>query len=499
MKIKVLCVHSPEYQQLADITLPSKKEYADRHGFEFVSRQHSLPFSWWQRPEIWLEELKTCDWLFFTGVDTLITNLTVDIRKYMEPAARNTPAVDFVCAIDCYGLQDDVFLMRNTDDTRRLLKNLRAYDGRVEHEQHAFNIELSGRPEFWGRKNPAAEVVYPPNGVMPTDDVYRAGEKFLNGSRVKVKVVPQRNWNAYPYGPYGGTNMEPNTWWHPGDFILHLPGTSMELRLKLFPEYLHQIVREPLKFNRYFHTGDLGDIIASLPAVRASGGGEYVIGAPPLPLGVGSRETMKGKRFDAIKPLLDAQPYIRDTVWEETPGLISHDMSLIRTSQTMPDTANIAERYSRWLGLTDVDYSPWLDVEPSPETAGRVIVIRTGRYHNPTFPWQQVMDRLGDRALFIGLPDEHKSFERYTGHQVEFWETDNLLEAAQLIAGAELTISNSTSLFWVAIGVGAKVIQEVNPIIAVVRCPNAFYPQTPEEYQAILERLEEMSAAVVRR
>jgi hypothetical protein len=169
-------------------------------------------------------------------------------------------------------------------------------------------------------------------------------------------------------------------------------------------------------------------------------------------------------------------------------------MSLIRTSQTTPPTANIAERYARWLDLKDVDYSPWLTCEPSPETAGRVIVVRTSRYHNGSFPWQQVMDRLGERALFLGLPDEHKAFQRHTGHRVEFRPTQDFLEAAELIAGAEMMICNSTALFWVAIGLGAKVIQEVNPIIAVVRTPNAFYPTNMEEYEAMLGRLEELSS-----
>jgi hypothetical protein len=59
--------------------------------------------------------------------------------------------------------------------------------------------------------------------------------------------------------------------------------------------------------NVFFHTGDLGDIIAALPAIRALGGGYLILGNRH---GRGGRELMSPERFAVIEPLLSAQPYI---------------------------------------------------------------------------------------------------------------------------------------------------------------------------------------------
>lgn len=70
--------------------------------------------------------------------------------------------------------------------------------------------------------------------------------------------------------------------------------------------------------NVFYHTGDMGDIIASLPTVEKLGGGIFVIGPrrSDAPGGL-TREDMKGERFQAIKFLLESQPYIHRVEWTD--------------------------------------------------------------------------------------------------------------------------------------------------------------------------------------
>lgn len=247
---------------------------------------------------------------------------------------------------------------------------------------------------------------------------------------------------------------------------------------------------------RFFHTGDLGDIIASLPCVRHLNGGEFIIGDVPMRRGLGRRETMKGARYEAIKPLLEAQPYIHRVTWEEFPKIVTHDFSTMRLSPRFA-AQTLAQWQASYLKLQGVDYSPWLTVEPNPVAAGRVIVARSPRYHEKGFPWMDILDRIGGRALFVGLPSEHKAFEEEMGCMVEKAPTETLLDVARLIAGADLTIVNQTSTFWIAAALGAPLVQETFRGVtdSVVQRDNARYPMNPFDYVRILASLEGVAAA----
>lgn len=241
----------------------------------------------------------------------------------------------------------------------------------------------------------------------------------------------------------------------------------------------------------FFHTGDLGDIIASLPIVRAIGAGNFIIGDVPMRHGLGRRQSMKGERYEYIERLIGLQPYIHSVQWQEIPTLVSHDFSTFRTTRNFHGRT-IAEWQASYLHVSDVDYSPWLRCTPAKYSSGRVICARSPRYHEDEFPWRGIMDRVGERALFVGLPDEHKAFEDYTGRTVEHARTEDMLGVAQLIAGADLTVVNQTSTFWVAVGLGVPLIQETcrRVVDSVVLRENARYPMNTFDYQQILKSLD---------
>jgi hypothetical protein len=238
---------------------------------------------------------------------------------------------------------------------------------------------------------------------------------------------------------------------------------------------------------RFFHTGDLGDIIASLPIVRDLGGGIFTIGDIHMQRGLGRRETMEGARYEAIKPLLEAQPYIREVKWEKSPSIVSHDFSTFRCIRNCHGST-IADWQARHLHIPKVDYTPWLTVSPSLASKGRVIVARSSRYHEDEFPWPDILKFFGDRALFVGLDFEHAAFEDEFKVKVEHAQTANLLEVAQAIAGAAMTVVNQTSTFWIACGLGVPIIQETchRVVDSVVRRPNALYPQNAFDYAEMM-------------
>lgn len=219
--------------------------------------------------------------------------------------------------------------------------------------------------------------------------------------------------------------------------------------------------------NKFFHSGDVGDVIASLPILRAQGGGQVVLYHDPHAAeGKAPRESLEGKRYEAIKPLLEVQSYVQGVEWG---GEIS-----TKTFREVlrPRLESLTERQARHVGQWPVSLAPWLTV-PDFTQHNRVICARSPRYHNAAgFPWREAVGTYGDRILFIGMPDEHVAFEKVVGRKIEHAVTPNFLEIAKLMAGAPQVIANQSAPLWVALGLGSKIICEGDP-----RVPNSQLPR----------------------
>lgn len=223
-----------------------------------------------------------------------------------------------------------------------------------------------------------------------------------------------------------------------------------------------------------FHAGDAGDIIASLPTVRALGTCHYIIGERHAPNS--GRESMKGRRYDSIRPLLAAQTYIKSVEWGSHRGA-SHDFSLFRRNHIYGE--NLAQWQARGFGI-EISEDPWLSVEPSHVASGRTIFARSARYHNPMFDWRAQIKR-SIRPLFVGTPAEHEAFQKAFACKIDYLPTPNLLDLAQVIAGCREFVGNQSCPFWIAAGLGVPITQETSHLApdSIIKRPNCQYPVAP--------------------
>jgi hypothetical protein len=210
---------------------------------------------------------------------------------------------------------------------------------------------------------------------------------------------------------------------------------------------------------KFRHSGDLGDVIAAMPILRDIGGGDVILfHDPDAPVGMRARESMAGARYEALRPLLLAQPYVYSVEWA---GDISVKEQGFRENER-PKFESLVERQARHIGRWPIDLSPWLTV-PDVVPHNRVVCCRSLRYHNKfNFPWKEAGQTYGDRLLFIGLPEEHKAFEGVLGRRVEHAKTEDFLQIGQIMAGAPQVIANQSSPLWVALGLGVKTLVEGN-------------------------------------
>lgn len=204
--------------------------------------------------------------------------------------------------------------------------------------------------------------------------------------------------------------------------------------------------------NRFAHSGCIGDAIAALATIRQLGGGDLVMTQR------NNGRILRGERYEYLKPLLEAQPYISSVTWEEEPEDIDYDFTDFRTIYNSHQSlANIQASY---LSEDNLDLSPWLTSEMDVRTKGRIVCSRSPRYQNPNFPWKRITKLFSDRMVFVGLDHEHRDFQFYVNKKVDRIVCKDALELSELIRGASLFIGNQSSSFWIAAGLGQNLIQE---------------------------------------
>ena len=98
---------------------------------------------------------------------------------------------------------------------------------------------------------------------------------------------------------------------------------------------------------RFLHSGCLGDAIAALPTIRQLGGGHLIVTQK------GNPRLLRGPRYEALKPLLEIQPYLRSVTWEEDAPFCDYDFTDFRRIHA--PKVSIAETHARYMSVQNLD------------------------------------------------------------------------------------------------------------------------------------------------
>lgn len=211
------------------------------------------------------------------------------------------------------------------------------------------------------------------------------------------------------------------------------------------------------------HSGKCGDIIFSLPTIKALGGGIlYIPKNGPEVSGL----------YDNMKALLKQQPYIHE-VKEYSSGLaygqkaegihIDHDLDEAR-KQPDKGIVHIVKRHLDAFSVDSPNWKhPWLRVEhafhdSNPYTlfsyTGRHIVNeQTGMRSRVN--WKELFNSTEGEKYFVGTPEEHTYFIAHFG-SIAYMRTNNMLELAMVVAGAEKVYCNQSSVLALAQAFGKE-------------------------------------------
>jgi hypothetical protein len=224
------------------------------------------------------------------------------------------------------------------------------------------------------------------------------------------------------------------------------------------------------------HSGDMGDIIYSLAAIKSMGGGSLL-----LDTSGGEdefwckKQCIDGKTkfnkitFDFIKPVIESQDYITGCYEFNKNDKVDYNLNGFRSKFSDPNsrskTKNLLDLHMEYLGLPEWDdNTPWLKPTETKKLDRKIIVCRSPRMQS-NFPWfQSNKFVIRDQAVFMGLDKEHELFEWTFDIKIPHIKVKDALEMINYISGCDTFIGNSTFALSLAIGLGnIRIIQEVMP------------------------------------
>lgn len=138
--------------------------------------------------------------------------------------------------------------------------------------------------------------------------------------------------------------------------------------------------------NVFTHSGDMGDIIYSLPTIRAAGGGTLYLYNHPGRTSHG----MDADRAEKIAKLLRLQPYI-DSVYYTDDVIPRSNLNGFRDH--IKGHMNLADAHLCTYGLPWTHREKkWLHVDGEYREYP-VIIAKTKRYPNFNFRWDRILDK----------------------------------------------------------------------------------------------------------
>jgi hypothetical protein len=225
------------------------------------------------------------------------------------------------------------------------------------------------------------------------------------------------------------------------------------------------------------HSGNIGDIIYGLPAIMHLS----MIQNKKIKFYLNPIDNrMSLELANVLKPLLEHQDYI-ESVEIYNNEYIDHDLDLFRHVHC--DGGNLGEMHAK---LFNYEFSILneqsifiKDTYDASLPKYDIIINRTARYNNTSFPWTDILEEYSDHTqCFVGTKSEYHTFiETFNLKNVDFIETKNFLQVAWLIKHCRIFIGNCSSPYAIAETMKHQSIQESCTwcLSCLYKRPNAYY------------------------
>lgn len=250
------------------------------------------------------------------------------------------------------------------------------------------------------------------------------------------------------------------------------------------------------KILTFLHSGDAGDIIAGLAAVKelceknsakalllldTTGGttcNDDELNRIILGQSKGKGLKFSDSFYSFLVPLIEVQSYIAKVEkWD--PNLqvqVDYNLNNFRRAFINREIAkktnqNLMFLHQNAVGLDFRYNGPWLSLPNKSEVVHKIILARTSRYTSAHGFLAIYEDVLKKDAEFIGTDFEYDLFNNTFGYYPKRFTVKTALDAAEAIDSSELLICNGTVFYWIGVGLGKNIIHEL-----AVDIPTTYFP-----------------------
>jgi hypothetical protein len=234
------------------------------------------------------------------------------------------------------------------------------------------------------------------------------------------------------------------------------------------------------------HSGQLGDIIYSLPFLRTwlsarnDAKAIFMVTANkrssrrPDIVHLAGAYMLNESMYSFIRPLIAAQDYIHDVVFipeERMPENIL-DLDIIRSGVLNLSAGYIRSYYFKIFGYLDRDAGPWLKACKLGGIAPEIVISRSTRYLNLAINYQYLTGT-GASVGFIGTQAEFNVFRgQNPSLEISHLDCQTSMDAMAIISKSKLFIGNQSLFFAIAEGLQHPRLLEVfEPVPNVVPAP----------------------------
>lgn len=230
------------------------------------------------------------------------------------------------------------------------------------------------------------------------------------------------------------------------------------------------------------HTGHAGDVIYSIPAMKALAKGKKI--RLYFELNQPNRDFTKQMRHpngnvmltdrsvELFKPLMQQQPEIEYFgAWNGEP--IHYDLTAFRSFPFDYRMYSITRWYFLTFAVTADLGKPWLQIVPDNRFSDKIVLARSSRYHALDISYSFLSKY--NNLYFVGVQEEYESMKSEIPN-LQYQAVSNFAELAAIIAGCKLFIGNQSFPFSLAEALKVPRILEV-----YYQCPNVV-PEGPNAY-----------------
>jgi len=257
---------------------------------------------------------------------------------------------------------------------------------------------------------------------------------------------------------------------------------SFRTGLSMVPQVLDPLAPITGDTVHFKHTGHAGDVIYSIPAMKALAGSRKIhlyfeLHQPNRDFTKQMRHPngnvmLTEKSVAMFAPLMMQQPEITHfAAWNRE--TIHYDLTAFRSFPFDYRMYSIARWYFLTFAVTADLGKAWLHITPDHRFSDTIVIARSSRYHALDISYSFLSKY--KNLCFVGVQEEYEAMKKEIP-DLQYQPVSNFGELAAIIAGCKLFIGNQSFPFSLAEALKAPRILEV-----FYQCPNVV-PEGPNAY-----------------